>query len=171
MHTTAGTLTEKEREPVEGLVSGRLQRVTKPSGKETQILRWEEIAMKETRLSFEGAQYKGDVGVSQTLVWARRGPGPGSGRSPPPPSVHAGTRPRSSAAPTRLPAAPARAAPSEAGPPQGPRGPPSPRGTFRELGPQRPGLLLWAVRLPPEEGHHLGREAQHGRPPRLSAAA
>lgn len=54
MHTTAGTLTEKEREPVEGLVSGRLQRVKKPSGKETQILRWEEIAMKGTRLSFEG---------------------------------------------------------------------------------------------------------------------
>lgn len=34
-------------------------------------------------------QYKGDVGFSQTLVWARRGPGPGSGHSPPPPSVHA----------------------------------------------------------------------------------
>lgn len=69
---------------------------------------------------------------------------------------------RASGATTRSPAAPARAASSEAGPPQGPRSPPSPRGTFHELGPQRPGLLLWAVRLPPEEGNHLGREAQHG---------
>lgn len=41
-------------------------------------------------------------------------------------------------------------------------GPPT-RGTFRELGPQLPGLLLLgAIRPPPEEGHQLGREAQHG---------
>lgn len=56
-------------------------------------------------------------------------------------------------------------------PPRPPRAPagghglqrgPAPRGTFRELGPRRPGLLVGAVRPPPEERHQLGRESQHG---------
>lgn len=48
-----------------------------------------------------------------------------------------------------------------------------PRGTFRELGLRRPGLSLAAIRSPPEEGHQLGRETQHGAasasPPRSAA--
>lgn len=71
-------------------MSGRSQRAKKPSGKETQILRWEEIAMKETHLSFEGEDnIKVTPGSLRPWSGHANALGPGPGHSPPPPSVQA----------------------------------------------------------------------------------